>query len=108
MATILSPVEHACAFEGPSCRIALVGFGTVGSAVARLLQKHHTSSLQLTHICNRDIRRKKAGWVGSEVEWTESFDYVLSSDVDVVVELMGGVDEARQLIERALKAVRWR
>jgi homoserine dehydrogenase len=36
------------------------------------------------------------------VEWTEDFEQVLASDADVVVELIGGIDPARQWIEQAL------
>jgi homoserine dehydrogenase len=87
-----------------NCRIALVGFGTVGSSVVRLLQTRSASCLQLTHICNRGIARKKTNWLGTAIRWTESFDDVLGPDVDVVVELIGGVEDARQLVERALAA----
>ena len=104
MATVLSPVERARDFGGMNCRIALVGFGTVGSSVARLLQRHPESRLQLTHICNRGIARKKTNWPGTAIQWTECFDDVLGPDVDVVVELIGGVDAAHQLVERALAA----
>ena len=104
MATVLSPAERAHNFAGTNCRVALVGFGTVGRSVARLLQTRPQSPLQLTHICNRGIARKKANWVEPAVEWTESLDDVLASDVDVVVELIGGLDVARPLVERALEA----
>ena len=50
-------------------RIALLGFGTVGQAVARLIlaQPH----LELTHVFNRSVARKRVPWL-SGVTWTES------------------------------------
>ncbi len=88
---------------GP-CRVAIAGFGTVGQAVARILSGDIHPSLQLTHICNRQVNRKKVGWVAPEVVWTEAFDDVLDGSVDVVVELIGGRSPARDWIEQALAA----
>lgn len=56
----------------PKLRIALVGFGTVGRSVAKLLCKDTTGRLLLTHICNRTVERKKADWVPANVRWTEN------------------------------------
>jgi homoserine dehydrogenase len=88
---------------GP-CRVAIAGFGTVGQAVARILSGDIHPSLQLTHICNRQVHRKKVDWVAPEVVWTDTFDDVLDGSVDVVVELIGGRSPARDWIEQALAA----
>ena len=104
MATLLTPIEGAEQFDEKPCRIALAGFGTVGSSVARLLQSRAEPALQLTHIYNRGISRKKVDWVATGVEWTERFDDLLSSEVDVIVELMGGLEPAHQLVRRALQS----
>lgn len=84
------------------CRIALVGFGTVGSAVARLLQARRDRSLRLTHVCNRNVAQKRVSWTSPEVIWTDDIKHVLASDADVVVELMGGLGPARDLVRQAL------
>jgi homoserine dehydrogenase len=76
-------------------RIALFGFGTVGSSVARILVESKPQGLELTHIFNRGVERKRVDWVPSSVQWSEDADAVLSSDVDVVVELAGGLVPAR-------------
>lgn len=86
------------------CSVGIVGFGTVGQAVARLLSADTHPELRLTHVCTRNIARKQVDWVGSHVVWTESFDELLESSVDVVVELIGGLSPAREWIERALMA----
>lgn len=85
-------------------RIALVGFGTVGRAVARILCERTDSPLRLTHICNRNIARKKQAWVPDDVIWTENFDSVLDSDAEILVELIGGLHPAGELVRRALEA----
>jgi homoserine dehydrogenase len=85
-------------------RIALFGFGTVGSSVARILVDSKPEGLELTHIFNRGVERKRVDWAPSRVVWSEDADAVLSSDVDVVVELAGGLDPAGGWVRRALEA----
>ncbi len=87
-----------------SLRIALFGFGTVGQSVARILTELRPEGLELTQIFNRNVARKKVDWVGADVVWSEDADAVLNSGVDVVVELMGGLEPAGGWIERALKS----
>jgi homoserine dehydrogenase len=88
---------------GQTCSVALLGFGTVGSSVAKILCERLNTHLRLTHILNRNIERKKVGWIPN-VRWTENIDDVLSSDVNVVVELMGGLQPAEDWIRRTLAA----
>jgi homoserine dehydrogenase len=90
----------------PVCRVALVGFGTVGRAVAKILcaRQNEDGALRLTHICNRNLERKKQPWVPSDVIWTEDFQVVLNSDADIVVELIGGLTPAEELVRGGLSA----
>ena len=92
--------------DRPPLGVAVVGFGTVGRSVARIISDASHPSLRLTHVCNRGIDRKRsdAGWVPGGVVWTDDFDAVLSSDTDVIVELIGGLDPATDWIRRALQA----
>jgi homoserine dehydrogenase len=86
------------------CRIALIGFGTVGRAVAKILVETSDRGLRLTHICNRNIERKKQPWIPPDVVWTDDVQSVLNSDVDIVVELIGGLNPAEQIVRSALNA----
>lgn len=97
-ATPLSVVPAA------SRKVALLGFGTVGSSVARILSSGEFPGLELTHVFNRNVDRKRVSWVGSSVCWTEHVDSVLSSDADVIVEVVGGVEPARSWVKAALEA----
>lgn len=85
-------------------KVALLGFGTVGSSVARILVDLRPQGLELTHVYNRNVKRKRVGWVPAGVVWTEQIGDVLSSDVDVVVELVGGLDPAGEWVCSALNA----
>ncbi len=87
-------------------KVALLGFGTVGSSVAKVLAASKFPGLQLTHIYNRDVERKRtsaaAKAVPSSVIWTENIDDVLKSNVDIVVELMGGLTPIESWLRKAL------
>ena len=68
------------------CRVALLGFGTVGSAVARRLTAPDagaSSNVQLTHIFGRRAGQKRAALRADGITWTSSVDDVLQSDADV-------------------------
>jgi homoserine dehydrogenase len=85
-------------------KVAIAGFGTVGRSVAKLLCKEANGAFELTHIFNRDVARKKVDWVPSSVRWTESINEVLSSDIDIFVELAGGVNPAGDWVRQALRS----
>jgi homoserine dehydrogenase len=89
---------------GAPTRVAIAGFGTVGRSVARLLKEVAPPELQLVAILNRGVERKRVDWVDSSVRWTENIDDVLTADVDVLVELIGGRNPAEEWIRRALRA----
>lgn len=82
--------------------VAILGFGTVGRSVAKILCERVPGGLRLTHIYNRSVARKKVDWIPQNVRWTENIEDVLSGDIDVVVELMGGLNPAGDWIRRAL------
>jgi len=81
--------------------VALVGFGTVGRSVARILSSRQ-SRLQLTHIVNRGVERKRVDWLPSHIRWTDSFEDALDDSVDIIVEVVGGLEPARDWVGRAL------
>jgi homoserine dehydrogenase len=89
-------------------KVALLGFGTVGSSVAKLLAEQKLPGITLTHVYNRSVARKRestaAKYVPAAAKWTENIDDVLKSDVDVVVELMGGLNPVEGWVRKALSS----
>jgi homoserine dehydrogenase len=73
--------------------------------VARILVERPelANRVQLTHVFNRSVTRKRADWVPSSVVWTDSFDDVLSGRPDVVVEVVGGVTPAHEWVSKAIE-----
>ena len=97
------PVKPTSAHSS-SIRVALFGFGTVGRSVAKILCETGNGSLRLTHICNRNIERKKQPWVSADVIWTDDVQSVLKSDAQIVIELIGGLTTAQEIVRGALQA----
>ncbi|HEX3967082.1 MAG TPA: homoserine dehydrogenase [Edaphobacter sp.] len=89
-------------------KVALLGFGTVGSSVVRVLTTSKFPNLELTHVFNRNVERKRsspeADLVPASVIWTDNIDVILRSDVDIIVELMGGLNPVEGWLRKALAA----
>ncbi|SNT22274.1 homoserine dehydrogenase [Granulicella rosea] len=103
-----APAKKTAPTPKATTRIALIGFGTVGSSVAKLLAELKLPGLELTHIFNRDVARKRAlptaKFVPKSVVWTDDVNVLLASDADVIVELVGGLTPAESWIKKALAA----
>ena len=87
-------------------RVALIGLGTVGRAVAKILCERPDPSLRLTHICNRNIEKKRqsSDVNNPDILWTSDVQSVLNSNVDIVIELIGGLNPAEQIVRSALQS----
>ena len=81
-----------------------MGFGTVAGSVARILVETKPEGLELTHIYARSLAKRRAHWVPSSVVGGDDADAVLGADVDVIVELAGGLDPAGGSVGTALSA----
>jgi homoserine dehydrogenase len=88
--------------------VGLLGCGIVGSGVVRLLTEHADdiaarlgARLELGPVAVRNVSRDR----GLEVPrlTAEASDVVDDPDVDIVVEVMGGIEPARTLISAALE-----
>ena len=93
-----------------SLGIGLLGLGTVGSGVARLLTQHADRlqrrsgrRLEIRRIAVRDVTRPRAVSISRDLLTVDPQEVVRAADVDVVVELIGGIEPARSLILEALE-----
>lgn len=92
-----------------SLTVALLGGGTVGSAVARLLidnardlEERVGAPVVLSAVAVRDCAKLRPG-IPNELISGDA-EAVASSGVDIVVEVMGGIEPARTLILSAMEA----
>jgi homoserine dehydrogenase len=92
-------------------RVALLGCGTVGSEVFRLLGEQAVdlaarvgAPLQVAGVAVRDPSgRARAAGVPGELVTTDAMGLVTRPDVDIVVEMMGGIEPARSLLLAAMR-----
>jgi homoserine dehydrogenase len=96
--------------RGP-LRVALLGCGTVGSEVFRLLGEQAVdlaarvgAPLQVAGVAVRDPSgRARAAGVPGELVTTDAMGLVTRPDVDIVVEMIGGIEPARSLLLAAMQ-----
>ncbi len=90
-------------------RVGLLGCGNVGAALLRLLhdladdiEMRAGCRVEVTRVAVRDAERTRDVPLPAKAFTTDAAGVVDAADVDVVCELMGGVDPAKDLILRAL------
>lgn len=91
--------------------IGVAGFGTVGSGLAKILaengdwiERRLGKSIAIRKVLVRDLAKTRAFTPGKEVTFTTSATDLTDDDsISIVVELMGGIDAAKSLIEAALR-----
>lgn len=96
--------------EQSRMRIALLGLGTVGTGVVRLLRENFEIinmktglTLEIAKVLVRDASRPRPGTEGLPL--TEDVNEILQDpSIRIVVEVMGGVEPARTYMIEALKA----
>jgi homoserine dehydrogenase len=86
-------------------RIGMLGCGTVGSAVVRMIAEHGDDiamradvRLAVTRVAVRDGGRERDVPLSREVFTTDAASIVADPDIDIVLELLGGMDPAKELI----------
>jgi len=89
--------------------IGLLGLGTVGAGVAAILAsptgRHPlVAELALKRVAVRDLNRPRSIELAGQVLTTDPEAVVDDPAVDIVVEVMGGLEPARSLILRAIAA----
>ncbi|MEJ5300028.1 MAG: homoserine dehydrogenase [Thermodesulforhabdaceae bacterium] len=90
--------------------VGLIGWGTVGSGVVAILQesqdvikKRLGTSLRLKWVADKDLERPRPRSVPAEILTRDANKVLDDPDVDIVVELIGGIEPAKSFIVRALE-----
>jgi homoserine dehydrogenase len=91
-------------------RVGLLGCGNVGGALAHLLvddagrlAARTGLDLQVAAVAVRSLSRERDAPVPGDVFTTDAGSVVSDPDIDIVVEVIGGIEPARTLILTALK-----
>jgi homoserine dehydrogenase len=96
---------------GDVIRVGLLGCGNVGTALVRLIHENRGLiearagvGIEVTRVAVRDMSRRRDADLPADVFTDDPRTVVASDGIDVVVEVMGGIDPARELIGEALRA----
>ena len=100
----------APALKKPNVKIALLGLGTVGGGVVKVLETQRATleeragcRLTLAAIADTDLVRPREGLDIARLPMTDDAHRVLADpDIDIVIELVGGLEPARSFILKAL------
>ena len=94
----------------PTLKVAMLGCGVVGSQVARLLTEQADdlalrigARLELVGIAVRRVGHPRAAGIDRALLTADAHALVTRPDVDIVVEVIGGIEPARSLLLAALK-----
>lgn len=92
-------------------RIGLLGLGTVGSGVVKIIQDHQDKLMHqvgcpvtIKKVLVKDIDKKREADLPKEVLTTEVYDVIDDPEVDVIIEVIGGVEQTKQYLLDALSA----
>ena len=90
-------------------RIGVLGCGNVGSALVSLvaaqakeIEARTGLQLEIARVAVRNLSRDRDVELGPGVLTRDAFDVVNDPDIDLVVEVIGGIEPARELITTAL------
>ncbi|MFC1593764.1 homoserine dehydrogenase [Candidatus Omnitrophota bacterium] len=90
--------------------IGLIGFGTVGEGFVKILKDRRKRikdragvDIRIKKICDKDLRRKRVVKVARSLLTKNPYDIVNDPEIDIVVELIGGVHPAKEILMNALK-----
>ena len=92
-----------------SVNVGIIGFGTVGRGVVKtllskknILKQRSGLSINLAKIADKDIRPRKGMRVPRKLLTKDINSVVKDRNIDIVVELIGGIHPAKEIILKAL------
>ncbi len=92
-------------------RLGLLGCGNVGGPLARLIdgnadlvEQRAGVAIEITRVAVRDLSKRRDVPLPADVFTDDAESVVADPDIDIVVEVIGGIEPARTLITQALKA----
>ncbi len=89
--------------------IGLIGLGTVGTGVAKIISSPNgrnplVSQLELKRVAVRDIQKTRAVDIDSSIITNDPLEVVNDPSIQVVVEVMGGIELARKIILKSIES----
>lgn len=93
-----------------SLKIGLMGLGTVGTGVVRIVKDHQEDlqrqigcAVEIVKILVRDKSKSRTIGIDQELLTEEPADIICNPNIDIVIEVMGGVEQTKQHLLAALE-----
>ncbi len=90
-------------------KVGILGFGTVGSGTVRILQENSEAisarigaRVVVARVAVRDLAKPRDVALAASALTTDPRDVTDDPEIEIVAELIGGVEPARSLVERAI------
>lgn len=90
-------------------KVGLLGLGTVGTGVVRIVERHQEDlqrqtglSIKIAKVLVQNVSKPRSVAFDKEILTVNPEDIIASPDIDVVIEVMGGVEPARSYILEAI------
>jgi homoserine dehydrogenase len=84
-------------------KVAVIGFGNIGTGVVELLYKKGVAGLELVKVCDIDLERKRPVNLPAQYLTTDWKQVVNDPGVNIVVELIGGIEPAKSILLQAMQ-----
>lgn len=91
-------------------KVGLMGFGTVGTGVVRIvdsnkedLYKRTGAEIEVSRILVRDTEKERAVYVNPDIITIDPHELIYDEDVKVIIEVMGGIEPARTYVLEAIE-----
>ena len=90
--------------------IGILGLGVVGSGTVALLENNRAEierkigiGFHIKKIAVRDLNKKRLYEVDHSLLTTDAYEIIDDPDIDIICELIGGIDPAKKFVMRALE-----
>lgn len=86
-----------------SKKVAVVGFGNIGSGVVKALYEKGVTGLELVKVIDIDLEKKRPVRIPKKMFSPHWQTVINDPKIDIVVELIGGIEPAKTILTRAIE-----
>lgn len=89
--------------------LGILGMGTVASGLINIIELNNTKvvgninkQLVVSKVLVKDVNKKRNVNLSADVYTTDAYEIINNADIQIIVELIGGIDQAYEYIKNAL------
>jgi homoserine dehydrogenase len=84
-------------------KVAVIGFGNIGVGVVRALFEKGVTGLELVKVVDIDLKKRRPVKIPKEYLSSDWQSAVNDPEIDIIVELIGGIEPAKTILSQAMK-----